>query len=96
MHKYFSTTFAITKIEHFINSGRPFSPRYTIGIEANNRFMTEKPTYGSIECIVQDITSKKLLHNAEVEIKELSKKYTAVGRSFSISLPVGNYTIVVS
>lgn len=58
--------------------------------------MTEKPTYGSIECIVQDITSKKLLHNAEVEIKELSKKYTAVGGSFSISLPVGNYTIVVS
>jgi tetratricopeptide (TPR) repeat protein len=58
--------------------------------------MTEKPKIGTIECIVQDITTKGLLDNSVVEIKEINKKYTAVGGSFTVSLSTGNYTITVS
>jgi hypothetical protein len=94
-HKYFTTTFAISKVEQFFGS-KPFSPRYTFGLEINNRFMTEKPKIGTIECIVQDITSKELLNNSTVEIKELNKKYTAVGGTFSVTLSAGNYTVFVS
>jgi tetratricopeptide (TPR) repeat protein len=94
-HKYFTTTFAISKVEQFFGS-KPFSPRYTFGLEINNRFMTEKPRTGTIVCIVQDITSKQLLNNSIVEIRELNKKYTAVGGTFSLTLSVGNYTIIVS
>ncbi|KPJ72973.1 hypothetical protein AMJ52_04540 [candidate division TA06 bacterium DG_78] len=94
-HKYFTTTFAISKVEQFFGD-KPFSPRYVFGLEMNNRFMTEKPKIGTIECIVQDITSKKLLNNSIVEIKELNKKYTAVGGTFSVILSVGNYTVIVS
>ena len=95
-HKYFTTTFAITKLEHFINSGRPYSPRLTFGLEANDRFRFEGPRIGSIECIVQDVTSKELLGNSIVDIKEVNKRYNAIGGTFNMSLPAGTYTITVS
>jgi tetratricopeptide (TPR) repeat protein len=94
-HRYVSVCFAIAKCEHFW-SPRPYSPRYTFGIEASNKFKFEAPRFGTIECVVQDITSKELLHNSVVEIKEVNKKYKAVGGIFTLSLPTGNYTITVS
>lgn len=93
-HKYFTTTFAITKAEHFW-SPKPFSPRFTIGLETNNRFMLEGPKVGAIECIVRDHTSKQLLPNSIVDIKEINKRYKAKGGTFMVSLPVGNYTLTV-
>ncbi len=93
-HKYFTTTFAITKAEHFW-SPKPYSPRFTVGLETNNRFMLEGPKVGSIECIVRDHTSKQLLPNSIVEIKEINKRYKAKGGTFMVSLPAGNYTLTV-
>ena len=93
-HQYFTTTFAITKAEHFW-SPKPYSPRFTFGLETNNRFMLEGPKVGSIECIVRDHTSKQLLPNSIVEIKEINKRYKAKGGTFMVSLPAGNYTLTV-
>jgi len=94
-HQYFTTTFAITKAEHFW-SPKPYSPRFTVGLETNNRFMLEGPKVGSIECIVRDHTSKQLLPNSIVEIKEINKRYKAKGGTFMVSLPAGNYTLTVT
>ena len=94
-HQYFTTTFAITKAEHFW-SPKPYSPRFTFGFETNNRFMLEGPKVGSIECIVRDHTSKQLLPNSIVEIKEINKRYKAKGGTFMVSLPAGNYTLIVT
>jgi len=94
-HQYFTTTFAITKAEHFW-SPKPYSPRFTVGFETNNRFMLEGPKVGSIECIVRDHTSKQLLPNSIVEIKEINKRYKAKGGTFMVSLPAGNYTLTVT
>lgn len=94
-HKYFSTTFAITKVEHF-GDRRPFSPRYTFGLEISNRGRRKAPTPGAIECIVQDMTSKKSLRNAMVDIREINKRYRAPAGTFNLNLPAGNYTITVS
>ncbi|UCG92396.1 MAG: tetratricopeptide repeat protein [candidate division WOR-3 bacterium] len=94
-HKYFSTTFAITKVEHF-GDRRPFSPRYAFGLEVSNRGRPKAPKPGAIECIVQDMTSKQLLAHSLVDIKEINKRYRAPSGTFNMSLAAGNYTIVVS
>jgi tetratricopeptide (TPR) repeat protein len=83
------------KVEHFGNR-RPFSPRYTFGLEIHSTGRREEVRPGSIECIVQDITSKQLLPNAFVDIKEVNKRYRAPEGTFAMSLPAGNYTITVS
>ncbi len=94
-HKYFNIALAVAKAEHFW-SPAPYSPRFTAGLEVNNRFMTEGPRIGSIECVVRDVTSKEHMANYFVDIKEVNKRYRAKGSTFGLSLPVGNYTITVS
>ncbi|UCG30856.1 MAG: tetratricopeptide repeat protein [candidate division WOR-3 bacterium] len=94
-NKYITPTIALTKVEQF-GDRRPFSPRIAVGIEATNRFMLDKPEFGTIECVIHDNTSKELLVNSTVEIVELNKQYTATGGTFSLNLPAGNYTIVVA
>jgi tetratricopeptide (TPR) repeat protein len=94
-HQLISATLAITKCEHFWNK-RPWSPRFTLGLEGNNRPMLEAPKVGSIECVIRDNTSKQFIPNAVVDIKEVNKRYRAKGGTFSISLPASNYTITVS
>ena len=93
-HRYFTGTLALAKCEHFFNK-RPWSPRFTMGIEAANRSMVEGPRVGSIECVIRDNTTKELLPDAIVDIKETNKRYKAKGGTFSLSLPVGNYTITI-
>jgi len=94
-HKYFTGTLAITKCEHFW-SPEPFSPRFTLGVEATNRALMEGPRVGSIECVIRDYTSKQPLVGAVIDIKEMNKRYKTKGSTFSLSLPVGNYTIAIS
>jgi tetratricopeptide (TPR) repeat protein len=94
-HKYFTTTLALTKVEHFW-SPRPYSPRFTIGLESSNRFMLERREFGSLECTMQDMTSKELLLNATVHIKELNTRHKVTDGTFSISLPTGSYTFTIS
>lgn len=94
-HKNFSATFAVTKVEHFWSS-QPYSPRLTFGLEVSNRSRLKAPKPGSIECIVQDMTSKQLLANSIVDIKEVNKRYRAPEGTFGMNLPPGNYTITVS
>ena len=94
-NKYVTPTIALTKVEQFGDDRRPFSPRLTFGIEATNRFMLDKPEVGTIECVIQDNTSKELLTNSIVELSELNKRYTASGGTFSLNLPAGGYTIIV-
>jgi tetratricopeptide (TPR) repeat protein len=94
-NKYVTPVFAISKVEQF-GDQRPFSPRFVMGIEATNRFMHEKPQSGTLEYVIQDNTSKALLTNSMVQIVELNKQYTASGGTFSLNLPAGNYTIIVS
>jgi tetratricopeptide (TPR) repeat protein len=93
--KYVTPTLAITKIEQF-GDRRPFSPRITFGLEATNRIISQKPETGTIECVIQDISSKELLTNAVVEVVEIDKRYYATGGTFSASMPAGNYTMIVS
>lgn len=96
-HKYVTATLALAKAEHLRWWNKaPYTPRLTFGLEANNRAMVERPRTGSIECIVQDGTSKQLLLNSTVDIKEVNKRYKATTGTFAISLPAGNYTITVS
>ncbi|MDH4211975.1 MAG: tetratricopeptide repeat protein [candidate division WOR-3 bacterium] len=94
-NKYVTPTFALTKVEQLGEDRRPFSPRITLGIEATNRFMLEKPESGTIECVIQDNVNKEFLTNSVVEITELNKRYTASGGTFSVNLPAGSYTIIV-
>jgi len=94
-NKYITPTLAITKVEQ-LGDVRPFSPRITLGIEATNRFTRGKPKSGTVECAIQDVTSEELLTNAVVEVVEINKRYFASGGTFSVSLPAGNYTMVVS
>jgi len=93
-NKYVTPTLAITKVEQF-GDRRPFSPRITLGIEATNRFVFDKPKFGTIEVVVQDVSSRELLDNAIVEVSEISKRYLASGGTFSVSLQAGNYTMIV-
>ncbi len=94
-HRYFSLTLAIAKCEHFGNN-RPWSPRFILGFESTNRFQFETPKVGSIECVIRDNTTKQLLVNSVVDIRELNKRYKTRGGTFGLSLPAGNYTITVS
>lgn len=96
-HKNFTATLALTKAEHLPWWNHPpYSPRLVFGIETTNRSMLEAPRVGSIECIVQDYTTKEILANAIIDIKEINKRYRATTGTFSISLPAGNYTITAS
>ena len=94
-NKYVTPTLALSKIEQF-GDRRPFSPRIAVGIEATNRFMLDRPAAGTIECVIQDSQEKILLTNSLVEVTELNKKYTASGGTFSLNLPAGNYTLLVT
>jgi tetratricopeptide (TPR) repeat protein len=94
-NKYLTPTFAITKVEQF-GDRRPFSPRITLGIEATNRFMLEKPKLGTVEVVIQDVSSQQPLANAVVEVAEINKRYFANAGSFSVSLQAGNYTMKVT
>ncbi|UCD19957.1 MAG: tetratricopeptide repeat protein [candidate division WOR-3 bacterium] len=94
-NKYVTPVFAITKVEQF-GDRRPFSPRIAMGIEATNRFMHERPKSGTLEYVIQDNITKEMLTNSNVRIVELNKQYTASGGTFSLKLPAGNYTIIVS
>ena len=91
-HRIFTPTLAITKVEHFW-SPKPFSPRFTLGLEVSNRAAAEGPKAGSIECVIRDKTTKEPLLDAVVDIKEINKRYKAANGTFSLTLPAGNYTI---
>jgi len=94
-HKYFTATFAITKVEQFWGS-RPYSPRLAFGIETNRSFRPALPRFGTFECIIRDMTSNEPVYNSMVEIKEKNIRYNAKDGTFAISLPAGNYTVTVS
>jgi tetratricopeptide (TPR) repeat protein len=94
-NKYFTATFAINKVEYF-GSFRPYSPRLTFGVEANNRFIREGPQFGTMECVIQDMNTKAMIPEAVVDIKEMNKRYRSTGGTFNLSIPVGNYTITIS
>ena len=94
-NKYVTPTLAITKVEQF-GDRRPFSPRIALGIEATNRFILDKPKLGTIEVVIQDVSSQELLANAVVEVTEINKRYFASGGTFSVSLKAGNYTMIVT
>jgi tetratricopeptide (TPR) repeat protein len=94
-NKYVTPVFAITKVEQF-GDRAPFSPRIAMGIEATTRFMHERPQSGTLEYVIQDNITKEMLTNSTVRIVELNKQYTASGGTFSLKLPAGNYTIIVS
>jgi len=93
--KFFTGTFAINKVEYF-GCARPYSPRLLLGVEMTNRALREGPSYGSIECMIQDMTTKQLMPNSVIDIKEMNKRYRSTGGTFNLSVPVGNYTITVS
>jgi tetratricopeptide (TPR) repeat protein len=93
-NKYITPTLAITKVEQF-GDRRPFSPRITLGLEANNRILLEKPKFGTIEVVVQDVSSKELLTNTTVEVAEIQKSYAAPSGNLSLNLAAGNYTFIV-
>jgi tetratricopeptide (TPR) repeat protein len=96
-HQYFTTTLAIAKFEQmpWWNSP-PYSPRIALSVEADNHASLAAPKVGKIECIAQDFTTKQLLPNSIVDIKEINKRYKALSGTFSVSLPAANYTITVS
>lgn len=94
-NKYVTFTLGLNKVE-YLGNFRPWSPRWTFGLEGNNRFILEGVKYGSIECVVQDITSKTLLPNSVIDIKETNKRFRSIGGTFNLSLPVGAYTITVT
>ncbi len=94
-HRYFTGVLALTKCEHFFGNARPFSPRLTFGVEGTNRFLLEGPAGGSIECQIKDNNTKEMIPDAVVDIKEINKRYKAAGGTFTMSLPVGNYTITI-
>ncbi|MEO0138199.1 MAG: tetratricopeptide repeat protein [candidate division WOR-3 bacterium] len=90
-----TATVALCKVE-YLGHFRPWSPRWTFGLEGNNRTAVSAPKVGSIECVIQDQTNKQLLPNCIVDIKEINKRYRAPAGTFSLSLPAGNYTITVT
>jgi len=94
-NKFFTATFAINKVEYF-GSFRPYSPRLTFGVEANNRLIREGTKYGTLECVIQDMTTKELMPNSVVDIKEMNKRYRSTGGTFNLGVPVGNYTVTIS
>lgn len=94
-NKYFTATFAINKVEYF-GSFRPYSPRLTFGVEANNKYASEGPKYGTMECVIQDMTTKQLMPNSVVDIKEMNKRYRSTGGTFNLGVPAGNYTVTIS
>lgn len=51
---------------------------------------------GAIECIIQDIITRESLPDAIIKIQETNEKYTAVGETFTITLPPGDYTITTT
>lgn len=93
-------TLGLSKVEYFRFfpgvDDNIYSPKFTFGLEVNNDFSKGAPRVGSIECVAQDLTSKQLLDNTIVDIKELNKRYKATSGIFSMSLPAGMYTITVS
>ncbi len=90
-----TATLALCKVE-YLGHFRPWSPRWTFGLEGNNRSAVSAPKVGSIECEIKDQTTKALLANCVVDIKEINKRYRAPAGTFSLSLPAGNYTVTVS
>jgi len=94
-HRLGTLTLAIGKAEHFW-SPAPYSPRFTAGVEVNNRAMLEKPDMGSIECVVRDVTTDEILTDATVTIKETNRRYTAADGTFLLELNPGTYTMTVS
>jgi tetratricopeptide (TPR) repeat protein len=92
---FVTATCALTKVE-YLGNFRPFSPRMLFGLEASNKSVAGAPKIGSIECVIQDQTTKGLLTNAIIDIKEINKRYKATGGTFSLSLPMGNYTITAT
>ncbi|UCG91850.1 MAG: PEGA domain-containing protein [candidate division WOR-3 bacterium] len=94
-HKYFTATLAMAKVEQ-MGDVRPFSPRITFGVELHRSFRPMAPRFGSIECVIRDLTSDDVVANALVEIQEKNIRYNATDGTFSLSLPAGNYTVVVS
>ncbi len=94
-NKYVTLTLALNKVE-YLGNFRPWSPRWTFGLEGNNRFILEGQKYGTMECVIQDMTSKALLANSVIDIKETNKRYRSIGGTFNLSLPVSTYTITVS
>uniref|UniRef100_A0A7V3RGH2 Tetratricopeptide repeat protein n=1 Tax=candidate division WOR-3 bacterium TaxID=2052148 RepID=A0A7V3RGH2_UNCW3 len=90
-----TATVALCKVE-YLGNFRPWSPRWTFGLEGNNRSAVSAPKVGSIECVIQDQTTKQLLPNCIVDIKEINKRYRAPAGIFGLSLPAGNYTITVT
>ncbi len=94
-NKYVILTLALNKVE-YIGNFRPWSPRWTFGLEGNNRFILEGQKYGTMECVIQDMTSKAMLANSVIDIKETNKRYRSIGGTFNLSLPVSTYTVTVS
>lgn len=94
-HRLGTLTLAIGKAEHF-GSPAPYSPRFTAGVEMNNRAMLEKPDLGSIECVIRDGTTDEVLTGATVTIKETNRRYTAPEGTFFLELKPGTYTMTVS
>lgn len=94
-HRLGTLTLAICKAEHFW-SPAPYSPRFTAGVEMNNRAMLEKPDMGSIECVIRDGTTDEVLTGATVDIKETNRRYTTEDGTFFLELSPGTYTMTVS
>jgi Tfp pilus assembly protein PilF len=94
-HKLGILTLAIGKAEHFW-SPAPYSPRFTAGLEVNNRAMLQKPAMGSIECVIRDGTTDEVLTDATVTIQETNRRYTASNGTFLLELNPGTYTMMVS
>jgi len=92
---FITAVIGITKVEYWGNF-KPYSPRILFGLEASNKSMTGAPKVGSIECVIQDQTSKGLLINSTIDIKETNKRYKAISGTFAMSLPAGNYTITAT
>ncbi|MEO0216324.1 MAG: tetratricopeptide repeat protein, partial [candidate division WOR-3 bacterium] len=92
---YVTATLALCKVE-YLGNFRPWSPRWTFGLEANNGPTLAAPRTGLITCEIKDNTTKVLLPNCIIDIKEINKRYRAPNGTFSLNLPAGNYTITVS
>jgi tetratricopeptide (TPR) repeat protein len=90
-----TATLALCKVE-YLGSFRPYSPRLTFGLEANNRSTLGAPAAGAIEIVVQDAATKKLISNAVVDIREINSQIEVTDGTHKMDLPVGVYTIAIA